>query len=681
MSEKWILAVFCLAGNFALSESWCRPFERADIYFIMEDSYSTDHQYNDFNTQKAVLSRIVGKLYINKDNGIRIGLVTYHENALHRFDLDDHTTTSSIQNQINSVSPSRNSWIYENDTDYIHMGIEEAQKHFVSSSGDRSDAPNIYFFTTDSIFSEELNNNKLYNTALNLRNAGENYFWAIGVRSATGQVANIVGSDGGFYTGSTWASLDSESEAEAFYQKFSGCPTVDPAQSKYYCFRPNFLYFEDPAQATATTEVCETEIGVMYLMDDPLFQINCCGVISAWEFYPCAVGKVEFMVWSKKSGNTYELKGINVVEVIASDLNGTIKSINFTVPEEERISIVEHDRIGWRVSTQNIISYQPCDLLKDRFCPQNIYATIQSDDIYEYMQFDWSVRYDNETNENVTQLTNRGYTLKVYANNNTQVQFVESLYLTAAADHWPIGTSFSSYELTGVDYKENITLTWQQPNAYIDLNESYSFIQVARQLEPSESAQGMAGYKAVLRAVDTCRWTASTTFSVETFNGPPIITNFPKELSLLENTGGNVFVYPVAVYDPTVPPDPVCCTLESVRPQTQNFEIRLINNTNFLLYTTEKPVFDYNSWNSYMLTVCCEDGYGTVKGILKIDVEQIKEKFLYKPPTWFYTSIIASLIPIGVMYLTACVLLIDTMFFVKMKHTDRYDEGLRLEMV
>lgn len=71
-----------------------------------------------------------------------------------------------------------------------------------------------------------------------------------------------------------------------------------------------------------------------------------------------------------------------------------------------------------RVATQNIISYQACNILTDRFCPQNVYATIQSDDIYEYMQFDWSVRYDNATNTNVTKITNRGYTLKVYANNS-----------------------------------------------------------------------------------------------------------------------------------------------------------------------------------------------------------------------------------------------------------------------
>ncbi|XP_048778822.2 uncharacterized protein LOC125682357 isoform X2 [Ostrea edulis] len=628
----------------------------------MENSYSTGYQYGDFYDQRSLISRLIGKLYINPDNGFRIGAITYNENADLHFDLNDYTTTSSIQSRINSIGRVRNSWIYENDTDYAYKGIDKAQTHFTSSYGDRSDAPNIYFFMTDYLFSVDTSGSTLYNRALNLRNAGENYFWAIGVRSTTGQVANIVGSDGGYFTGSTWASLNSDTFAETFYQQFCRCPTVDPAPSYYFCYRPNFLYYEDPAQATSSTEVCETETGVMYFMDDDLFQINCCGIISAWEFYPCALGTVEFMVWTKKSGTTYELKGINRVEIIADDLTGTVASVNYTVPEEERITIVENDRIGWRVATQNIISYQACNILTDRFCPQNVYATIQSDDIYEYMQFDWSVRYDNATNTNVTKITNRGYTLKVYANNNTAVEFVESFYLASAADHWPIGTSFVSYELTGVDYKENVTFSWQQQNNYIALNESFSFVQVAKQLEPSESTQGLAGYQAILRVVDTCRWTSTATFSVETFNGPPVITNFPKEMSLMEDTGAELFVYTVAVYDPTVPPDPVCCTLESVRPQTQNYEIQLINGTNFLLFTTEKPVFDYNSWNSYMLTVCCEDGYGTVKGILKIDIIQIKEKSVYVPPSWFYTSVFASLIPIGIMFLLACFLLLDTMF-------------------
>jgi hypothetical protein len=57
---------------------------------------------------------------------------------------------------------------------------------------------------------------------------------------------------------------------------------------------------------------------------------------------------------------------------------------------------------------------------------------------------------------------------------DTEISFEETFYLTSAADHWPIGTSFSSFALLGQDYKENVTFSWAQSNPYIDLNESYS---------------------------------------------------------------------------------------------------------------------------------------------------------------------------------------------------------------
>lgn len=54
---------------------------------------------------------------------------------------------------------------------------------------------------------------------------------------------------------------------------------------------------------------------MMFLLQDSTFEINCCGIITAWEFYPCAPGVVQFMVWSLVSGTTYELKAIQEVHV------------------------------------------------------------------------------------------------------------------------------------------------------------------------------------------------------------------------------------------------------------------------------------------------------------------------------------------------------------------------------
>lgn len=69
-----------------------------------------------------------------------------------------------------------------------------------------------------------------------------------------------------------------------------------------------------------------------------------------------------------------------------------------------------------RTKTKNIISYQSCDYQKDRYCPQNTYRTKFTDEPSEYMQFDWSEHLVNSSH--VEKLPNRGYTLKVYANNS-----------------------------------------------------------------------------------------------------------------------------------------------------------------------------------------------------------------------------------------------------------------------
>lgn len=51
-----------------------------------------------------------------------------------------------------------------------------------------------------------------------------------------------------------------------------------------------------------------------------------------------------------------------------------------------------------------------------------------------------------------------------------------------------------------------------------------------------------------------------------------------------------------------------------------NFEFRY-NGFDYLLYMFNEFVFFYYNINFYMLIVCCEDGFGIVWGIIKIDVK------------------------------------------------------------
>ena len=187
---------------------------------------------SEWNYQKSFLAKIVNQMYIDPDNGIRVGGVTYNTEPRVRFYLDSHTAKSDIMKAIESIGNTRRKTAYENDTDLAYKGLQAAYDSvFVSSRGDRPDVANYYIYTTDYLFPAD----DTYTTGLNIRTAGESYIWAIGVKSAATQSAlfQSVGSDGKYYTGSSFQTLNTEAHAKEFWELFRGCPLVDPAVGKY----------------------------------------------------------------------------------------------------------------------------------------------------------------------------------------------------------------------------------------------------------------------------------------------------------------------------------------------------------------------------------------------------------------------------------------------------------------
>lgn len=187
---------------------------------------------SEWNYQKSFLAKVVNQMYIDPDNGIRVGGVTYNTEPTVRFYLDSHTAKSDIMKAIESIPTSRRKTAYENDTDLAYKGLQAAYDSvFVSSRGDRPDVANYYIYTTDYLFPAD----DTYTTGLNIRTAGESYIWAIGVKSAATQSAlfQSVGSDGKYYTGSSFQTLNTEAHAKEFWELFRGCPLVDPAVGKY----------------------------------------------------------------------------------------------------------------------------------------------------------------------------------------------------------------------------------------------------------------------------------------------------------------------------------------------------------------------------------------------------------------------------------------------------------------
>jgi hypothetical protein len=171
-------------------------------------------------------------MYIDPNNGIRVGVVTYNTDPTSRFHLNTHTTKEAIQTAITAIPTDRNSFHYENDTDYSDRALSYAYTTmFQATNGDRSDAPNYYIYTSDSLFNED----NPYTEVQTIRNAGDNYVWAIGVSDAASQskLSQSVGADGRYFTGSSFSAINTDDFAMSLWEAFSGCPITDPAIGKY----------------------------------------------------------------------------------------------------------------------------------------------------------------------------------------------------------------------------------------------------------------------------------------------------------------------------------------------------------------------------------------------------------------------------------------------------------------
>lgn len=61
-------------------------------------------------------------------------------------------------------------------------------------------------------------------------------------------------------------------------------------------------------------------IDVGYLIEDPNYQVPCCGIVNKWEFYASRTGNLECQIWRKNSANEYMLVGENVINRGSKDI-------------------------------------------------------------------------------------------------------------------------------------------------------------------------------------------------------------------------------------------------------------------------------------------------------------------------------------------------------------------------
>ncbi|KAK3105074.1 hypothetical protein FSP39_016693 [Pinctada imbricata] len=377
---------------------------------------------------------------------------------------------------------------------------------------------------------------------------------------------------------------------------FNYCKNV----SKYYKTPSTY-----PMQSDGMT-------GQMYVLNDTMYTVECCGVISGWEFKPVLTGFVYMMIW-RRNENFIPLPLPKMVAFNTILVSNTSSIVNVTVTDDEKIAVQPFDQIGWYAWEGNPIAYEECDPAIEKNCPQAnlFYPGIQN--IPEGYEFDW------DNNGNI--LNNRSYAIKYYFTRNTPMQFLEEEYNVSIPDHMITNEPFMTFSIVGVDHAEAATYTLEPlgdtpQTIYFYIDSYFGTVKVSQNL-PNSSTYNQYVYN--VTAVDGCENYAYTILTVNTYNAPPKFENLPNALEVDDTEiKGNMKLYDIVVNDPTN--DSMCCTLQQTFPATLNFEL-VLESSRATVRTTKNAYFSASFIDSYFVKFCCQDMNYSTSALLQVKVK------------------------------------------------------------
>ncbi|XP_069121387.1 uncharacterized protein [Argopecten irradians] len=419
----------------------------------------------------------------------------------------------------------------------------------------------------------------------------------------------------------------------------NACPTCGEHASGYRDFQPANM-----------TSYNDSSTGVAFLLTNTWWEIICCEVLEAIEFMPLHEGTITFIVW-RSSGGSYTVVSTASYAVTAEEANGTM-AVNYTFPLGERMNTHTGDNVGWYTSGPNMIPFITCT--GEEACPNATKKAPFASEPAAGDSFAWGSHGSVET------LTDRAYAIKFYTNQNTAPYVNQTEFSAFVKDHEPIGTHAIDYSIYTDEIGDPLTHSISHPQDFFELNATYDptrlFLQVKRKLPKDYNV-----YTIQLTSRDTCSISTTTTYTITTYNAPPVYLNLPTELTLAEDVSDQRLIWQIDVYDPS-DNDSICCTLAKVEPASFNFEM-IFTNDSYNIFLTASVAFDYKEISDfYKLRVCCSDETGTSMSFIDIDITNVVAETAYVPPTWFFLALVCSLIPIMITFVIACFVLFFTMF-------------------
>ncbi|XP_062603841.1 protocadherin-1-like [Saccostrea cucullata] len=313
-----------------------------------------------------------------------------------------------------------------------------------------------------------------------------------------------------------------------------------------------------------------------FLIEDPLYQITCCGTITSWEISTSGSGGITFQVWRKLSSDVYQLVGQNAFTAGSG-----------TFSPADKIMVQHGDYIGWQ-SNGPSVKYAAGTAILNRV--EAAMSTLQTGSHH-----DWST----VSPEGVS----RNYAIRATVSASSTPTFAPVPSLVTFPEETPQDTVVQSLTVTDADSTDVITLfTQSETSGYFTVDTSTFRIKTAQDRIPMGST-----YKVGVKAIDSCYEEATATVTFSVTNTDITMSFSPTSSSVLENSVSEEWLADILVADPM---RDYFCSL-----QTTNvpFTVRQ-NNTGVLgysLYLRKWPELDAAVTSSYSLTAQCTDGTNT----------------------------------------------------------------------
>ncbi|XP_052762331.1 uncharacterized protein LOC128204975 [Mya arenaria] len=328
-----------------------------------------------------------------------------------------------------------------------------------------------------------------------------------------------------------------------------------------------------------------------YMMADPDFTFDCCGVIESWQANFDNVQPntrtLYFQVWRPTTGSDFRLVGQNSVSVSADD------EVTFSIATGSRITVKADDRIGWWTDGADIITYKTGGGEDD----QNHFMALTSTTVGNIVDWSGAIVEDERT-----------YGIRADLNPNNDPSFTNLPGSTSITNAAAASTNLVTITVTDTDSYDVDTL-----DVTMTTNVRYSFDTTTKILTTASSFTnvGSTQDKLVFRVVDQCDNTASATFTVTITNDPPEIQNLPAAESLSEDVTAETLIFTITATDSA---NDVTCSLATGVSATLPFLVKQIpSSTDYGIYSKSNPGFDYAATSSYAFDIDCSDGFTSDK--------------------------------------------------------------------